>query len=225
VTTPTCTLQNLTPNTYYQVRVQAVCDVNETSAWTTDVFFQTLPDGAPTCPAPTNLAATTDPNEPSVVLTWQQEPNTVAEWEIRYRAETEDNWHSAIANTTTITLTDLTSDTEYSAYVVAHCSDFMSSNPSNMVSFHTGGVGIQSYLEKSITLYPNPATDKVMVSVSDASILITGVEVYNVYGQLVNTLVVAENPLQINLSGLSSGMYFVRVMTENGIVTKNFVKR
>ena len=94
-----------------------------------------------------------------------------------------------------------------------------------MVSFHTGGVGIQSYLEKSITLYPNPATDKVMVSVSDASILITGVEVYNVYGQLVNTLVVAENPLQINLSGLSSGMYFVRVMTENGIVTKNFLER
>ena len=64
-----------------------------------------------------------------------------------------------------------------------------------------------------------------MVSVSDASIRITGVEVYNVYGQLVNMLVVAENPLQISISGLSDGMYFVRVMTEDGIVTKNFVKR
>ena len=225
VTTPTYTMQNLTPNTNYQVHVQAVCDVNETSAWSADVYFQTLPDDTQTCPAPTNLTATADPNEPSVVLTWQQEPNTATEWEISYQAVAGGGWQSVIANTTTYTLTDLIPDAEYAAFVVARCSNGLTSNPSNAVSFHTGGVGIQSYLEKSVKLYPNPATDKVVVSVSDASIRITGVEVYNVYGQLVNTLVVAENPLQISISGLSDGMYFVRVMTEDGIVTKNFVKR
>jgi len=36
---------------------------------------------------------------------------------------------------------------------------------------------------------------------------------------------VVENPTRINVSNLSNGMYFVRVTTEAGLVTKTFVKR
>ena len=50
---------------------------------------------------------------------------------------------------------------------------------------------------------------------------------YNVYGKVVRTVVGANNysPTQINVSNLASGMYFVRVTTEEGAVTKPFVKR
>ena len=107
---------------------------------------------------------------------------------------------------------------------MAHCTNGQNSNPSNAATFQTG-VGIQNYLERSVTLYPNPATEKVVVEVSDASILITGVEVYNVFGQLVKTIVPEENPLHIIISGLSDGMYYVRITTDDGIVTKKFMKR
>ncbi|MBR6334403.1 MAG: T9SS type A sorting domain-containing protein, partial [Bacteroidales bacterium] len=30
---------------------------------------------------------------------------------------------------------------------------------------------------------------------------------------------------RINVSGLADGMYYVRVTTDSGVVTKNFVKR
>ena len=60
---------------------------------------------------------------------------------------------------------------------------------------------------------------------------VTNMEVYDVYGKMVNmvNIVGANNysPMrtQINVSGLSTGMYFVRVTTDKGVVTKQFVKQ
>jgi hypothetical protein len=55
------------------------------------------------------------------------------------------------------------------------------------------------------------------------------IEVVDVYGKVVRTVVGANDfsPLQtrIDISDLAAGMYFVRVMTEEGVVTKAFVKR
>ena len=45
------------------------------------------------------------------------------------------------------------------------------------------------------------------------------------YGQLLNAIVSEENPIRINVSGLADGMYFVRITTDSGVVTKSFVKR
>ena len=45
------------------------------------------------------------------------------------------------------------------------------------------------------------------------------------YGKVINTLNVMDSPTRINISNLASGMYFVRVTTEEGVVTKPFVKK
>ena len=218
-------MTGLTPNTQYEVRVRAVCDTNMTSDWTEIVTFTTAQEQQ-TCPAPTNLTAALDEdNHTTVILTWQQEPNTATEWQVNYRQTTESEWTSTIANATTHTLTDLVPNVTYEFNVVAHCTNGLTSDPSNTVTIQTDNVGVQNWLEKSVTLYPNPATEMVSVAVSDANIMITGVEVYNVYGQLINTIVSTENPLRINVSGLADGMYYVRVTTDSGVVTKNFVKR
>ena len=216
------TMTGLTPNTAYQVRVQANCGAGNTSDWTTAVSFTTNQEQQ-TCPAPTNLTATVDHTD--VTLTWQQEANTANEWQVNYRISTESTWSTATATSTTYTLTDLTANAQYVANVVAHCTNGLTSDESNTVTFETNNIGVEDYLNKAVTLYPNPATEMVSVAVSDANIMITGVEVYNVYGQLINTIVSTENPLRINVSGLADGMYYVRVTTDNGVVTKNFVKR
>ncbi len=54
---------------------------------------------------------------------------------------------------------------------------------------------------------------------------VTSMEVYDVYGKLINTVSVIDNPTRINVSSLASGMYFVRVTTEQGTATKSFVKK
>jgi hypothetical protein len=84
-------------------------------------------------------------------------------------------------------------------------------------------VGIENWLLNSISLYPNPAKEYIDVRVD--KLHVTGMEVYDVYGKLINTVSVIDNPTRINVSGLASGMYFVRVTTEQGVVTKSFVKK
>jgi hypothetical protein len=86
------------------------------------------------------------------------------------------------------------------------------------------GVGIENWLENSVSLYPNPAREYVDIRI-DGDVNVTAMEVYDVYGKLVNTVTVVENPTRINVSSLADGMYFVRVTTEAGAVTKTFVKK
>lgn len=214
------TLNNLTPNTSYLYK--AYIFFNGTTIYGEEVYFTTPEEGSQ-CPAPTNLIAYASTS--SVTLLWQQETNTANEWEVRYRQATESDWSVYNTTSTTITLEDLVPDTDYEAYVVAHCTNSMTSEPSNTVTFHTEICSIQDYLEHNLILYPNPATDMVSVSTTDANIRITGVEVYNVYGQLLNAMVPEENPMCINVCGLADGMYFVRVTTGSGVVTKSFVKK
>ena len=84
-------------------------------------------------------------------------------------------------------------------------------------------MGIESLLLNSINLYPNPAND--VVNVQCTMYNIQEVEVFDVYGKVINTVNVNDNPTRINISGLANGMYFVRVTTDKGAVTKPFVKR
>ena len=62
----------------------------------------------------------------------------------------------------------------------------------------------------------------------------TNIEIVDVYGKIITTVGTrfiassqspASSPTQINVSGLAAGMYFVRVTTDKGTVTKPFVKR
>ena len=88
----------------------------------------------------------------------------------------------------------------------------------------TTNVGVDSYLESSVSLYPNPAREYVDIRV-DGDLNVKMMEVYDVYGKLINTVNVVDNPTRINVSGLADGMYFVRVTTEAGVVTKPFLKK
>jgi hypothetical protein len=87
--------------------------------------------------------------------------------------------------------------------------------------------GVESFLAASVTLYPNPAKEVVNVecTMQHAGYAIEAVEVYDVYGKLVNTVEVNGNPIRINIANLADGMYFVRVTTDAGAVTKRFVKK
>jgi hypothetical protein len=77
-----------------------------------------------------------------------------------------------------------------------------------------------------IEVYPNPTKD--YVNVECRMYNVQSVEVIDVYGKVVRTIVGANNcspQTRINVSGLAAGMYFVRVTTAEGVVTKPFVKR
>jgi len=84
----------------------------------------------------------------------------------------------------------------------------------------------ENYLEESLnyfTLQPNPATDEVMISVSDFSET-SFMEVYDLIGTRITTIPVSSNEIPFNVSDFSSGVYFFQLKDgEEVLETKKLV--
>lgn len=88
----------------------------------------------------------------------------------------------------------------------------------------TDSVGIAPHqLDMSINVLPNPTTGK--CTIRSEEFLIDQVEVFDVFGKELDIVQVDDYQIDINLSSRASGIYFVRVITEQGTVTKRVVKR
>ena len=88
----------------------------------------------------------------------------------------------------------------------------------------TDSVGIAPHqLDMSINVLPNPTTGK--CTIRSEEFLIDQVEVFDVFGKELDIIQVDDYQIDINLSSRASGIYFVRVITEQGTVTKRVVKR
>lgn len=171
------------------------------------------------CYAPTNLNAVTLLNGAGIQLVWDQE-GTPDDWTVSYKQTSASSWTTETANTTSFNLTNLVRDVEYEAFVVANCGD-QTSDESNHVTFIP--TGINNYLQNSTTLYPNPTTGEFRIE--NTELRIEDVEVYDVYGKLIKTVKVEDNSVDLDLSENASGVYFARISTEMGTVTKCIIKK
>jgi len=218
--TLTHTLTGLSANTSYTYKAFII--YNGQTIYGGEQTFMTLPDDTPEpCEVPTGLTVSAETDE-SISITWDADAN-VSSWNIQYSAA-GGTLSSATSNTNSYTINGLQPGTTYSIQVQANCGDGNLSEWSSAVT-GTTTTGIDSWLANSVSLYPNPAKEVVNVQCTMNNVQIEAVEVYDVYGKLINTVIVTENPTRINISGLADGMYFVRVTTEEGMVTKTFVKR
>ncbi len=215
----TASLTNLTPNTSYTFK--AFITYNGTTVYGDEMTFNTLPEEVQPCEVPTGLEASNITKE-SFTVTWNNNAN-VSSWNIQYRP-LNGQLSSAVANTNHYDFTNLTAETTYQVQVQANCGDGNLSEWSDILTVTTLVDGIESYLLNSIALYPNPANEYVDVRI-DGDVNVKSMEVFDVYGKLINTVNVIDNPTRINVSGLANGMYFVRVTTEQGVATKTFVKK
>ena len=107
--------------------------------------------------------------------------------------------------------------------MVSNCSATETSEPSNTANATTTNVGINDYVEANVTVAPNPTTGVVRVSSSEFQV--SGVDVYDVYGKLLNTMSANDGTVEVDLGQYAAGVYFLRVSTDNGVVTKRVVKK
>ena len=85
-------------------------------------------------------------------------------------------------------------------------------------------MGVNDYQEASFSLYPNPANGVVHVT-SDA-LHVTNVEVFDIYGKChLSRVSGKESTITLDVSHLSSGVYFVRLYsnTDNVVVKRLIV--
>ena len=85
-------------------------------------------------------------------------------------------------------------------------------------------VGINNHNPLRLSVYPNPATDKIHLTDLDGSIRL--INIYNAAGQLVLQQAVNGNPLiEINVTSLSKGFYVgTAIMDGNQMASFKFLK-
>ena len=92
----------------------------------------------------------------------------------------------------------------------------------------TGVNIVETRLIASVQVYPNPTKGEFWVSgfeVSGFELQVTGIEIFDVMGRTVGAnLRVCPESNAINISHLPNGVYFLKITTENGVITKKIIK-
>jgi len=90
---------------------------------------------------------------------------------------------------------------------------------------------IETDESQNITVYPNPTSGELRIESVD--IRVESVDIFDIYGRKVATKFPSKNlegwqpkadGVVFDISNLSAGIYFIKITTENGIVTKKVVK-
>ncbi|MGV6828301.1 MAG: M1 family aminopeptidase [Flavobacteriales bacterium] len=76
-------------------------------------------------------------------------------------------------------------------------------------------------LDKSISIFPNPATKTFQLQ-KPAYLTIQNIDIYSVQGKLVHT---EQNNTIVHVESLKSGIYFLKIETNNGWIFKKLVKQ
>ena len=86
--------------------------------------------------------------------------------------------------------------------------------------------GINNFeLRNNLSIYPNPAINNVTINVKNDNVTIEKVELYNIYGQLLNMMYVNENTAEVSVHALATGTYFAKIFTDKGIVTMPVIRK
>ena len=85
--------------------------------------------------------------------------------------------------------------------------------------------GIEDILENQITIYPNPAKERIFIETPFhiESVEITDLSGRNFFSSTINNEVSEQNQ-SLNVSSLPTGIYFVKIMTDKGLIVKKVVK-
>ena len=103
---------------------------------------------------------------------------------------------------------------------------FSGNNPGSVLkldelSLSGGNVGLDEFKSMNLSIYPNPANDKVMVKLNGTF----GYELINVYGTVVASASNLNNAIEIDLTQFTSGTYLIRLTNASTTETHSLVIR
>ena len=116
-------------------------------------------------------------------------------------------------------------ETTFEFYIVAFNQDKgLESAPSEICTVTVVDDAVEE-MNASFNIYPNPVNDKLYIETLTQTQTLT-VEIYDVYGRIQNLSNSATQQLSnsIDVTNLNSGVYFVKVVTENGEAVKRIIK-
>ncbi|MDY5968774.1 MAG: fibronectin type III domain-containing protein [Bacteroidales bacterium] len=214
------TVGDLMSGLAYNVAVKAVCgnDGLLESPYSDTINFTTK-----LCDVVDNVRATVQGS--SVTVVWNAGENNTGSFEVRYGPEgfSANEGITVAATSTSVTLTNLQPG-NYEVVARAICEANAPSAWTERVPFAVT-VGMDDVENTAVSIFPNPAANAATISVSgvESLVLITMVDMN---GRIVRSETVecaADCVKRINVNGLASGTYFVRVQGDGMNVVKKLV--
>lgn len=75
--------------------------------------------------------------------------------------------------------------------------------------------------DHSVKVYPNPAKDRVTIT---AASQVEAIEVYDIQGRLLQSAIVNDTEVEMDLSSRNTGIYFMKVETDRGMKVEKIIK-
>ncbi len=115
---------------------------------------------------------------------------------------------------------------EQDMWPISSAANFDTYFASNSLTFKACLSGItEENLANSISVFPNPAVDNLIIETSNNE-QVTAVKVYDVLGKLlINNSVNETARLELNVSVLEKGIYYMEITTATGVAVKKFNKQ
>ena len=199
----------------YCFTVTALNEVGESAHSDEVCVTVTLPEGMEV-PAAPELVATLD--DDFVVLTWE-EVEGASFYDLYIDVPQGEDQYLGTATMEDLPIRmQLPEYGEYCFYVIA-ANLAGESEPSNTACVNYGNVGVEEN-EVTFNIYPNPVNDRLYIETETA---INEVVVYTITGVVVGQLNSQQS--YIDVTNLNSGVYFVKVVTNEGETVKSFVKK
>jgi len=86
-----------------------------------------------------------------------------------------------------------------------------------------GNVGVtEMHNPESLQVYPNPTTGQ--LTIENGQLTINSVEIFDVMGKKQKSRKAEEQNIVLDISNFPNGVYFVKITTEHGVVTKKAIK-
>ncbi|WP_458627360.1 T9SS type A sorting domain-containing protein [Winogradskyella sp. PC D3.3] len=78
-------------------------------------------------------------------------------------------------------------------------------------------------IEAAIKLYPNPVSDYLFI---ESNVVIESIKLHDINGRLLQDFILTDNQFEekLNISKLNVGVYFVKIASNKGDITKKFIK-
>ena len=218
------TVTGLYANTQYTASVRAICMIGVVeSDWSDTITFTT--DACPTVEGIAVSAVTSS----GATASWQS-ANGALGYRLTYGEEgfleSEADRVDIASGTTSYTFSGLLPETEYEFYVQTKCGDDIYSNVTGRTSFITlsASQGIYDVESGTLTLFPNPASSNVTVTVSGFEGEVT-VEIVDLNGKRVAEQRTQNSELTIDVTTMAQGAYFVRVTGERQTAVRKLIVR
>ena len=175
--------------------------------------------------APINLRATIRQDVPDydykfeITVAWDAVEGAKG-YDVYVNTEKEQDYQMGYTNGTAYVMGS-NQETTFEFYVVAF-NDETESEPSEICTVVVKADAIEE-TNASFNVYPNPVNDKLYI---EAEAEIEEIVIYDVYGRHQATETPShQGNLSVDVTDLNSGVYFVKVVTENGEAVQRFIKK